>query len=471
MATLLSLPPEILQLIFRALQATTCGPRYCLTPIDNAIGLGDSKPYARWELIDPGPVNLASTCRKLRDIYYLRSTAGNLILSIPRDFVPDNKGTYFDHWMEAYVDTALEGHLKRLKLTRKGSPLSRFTLDSEWEAFEYSIRPLCQRIWNDILSTVSEVFGSELAVVVLSQGRNVKSERRELAPIPIRELERLEYPSSFYTSTTAEPVTNTIAAGLSIVETLPSVSSRTRTVSLRSGRNPAPPIPIHKPKPSDEQLQSSAPLSLHIYFGWRQHNAEALWSEALVAFSNNNLQSLYISSDPNNLHLVGHSRRPAQGRQLYTVFNSRGNPWRHLLPDLTIASDTLRDITLDCSLFWSELAYILPYLNKLQKLDLELAVLHSEPMYPFDLLSKAEAESKVAGTCLGPKAMVKEKALKKNKNRKWLNITKEQITFSALEPINIQMPDAPHSRHATIVSEVCDQLHEIRLQKSRRSDC
>jgi hypothetical protein len=98
MAPVTSLTPEILHLIFYALQSATSGPRYALTP-----PLPGDDTHARLVLSDAGPLILAATCRALRDVYMSRHVASNLVLEIPAS--PDNEGLnhqreepFFNFW-------------------------------------------------------------------------------------------------------------------------------------------------------------------------------------------------------------------------------------------------------------------------------------------------------------------------------------------------------------------------------------
>jgi hypothetical protein len=88
MSKITTLPLEILQQIFRELQSLTSGPCYLLIPpqredvdiTDHPEVLETQHPgsdfHTQWRLIDPGPIFLASTCRKLGDLYRLRRLRG-----------------------------------------------------------------------------------------------------------------------------------------------------------------------------------------------------------------------------------------------------------------------------------------------------------------------------------------------------------------------------------------------------------
>ncbi|RDW60697.1 hypothetical protein BP6252_12080 [Coleophoma cylindrospora] len=460
MTRFLDLPTEVIAHIFHAVQDITSGPHYELTLAP------DPESYARWTLQDSGPISLASTCHQMQDIYLSPAVAGNLILSLPPDFVPASRGSYMDNWVDEFLDHTLRGHLKRLKTARKGCPLRRFIFVNHWDAIDHAIRPLCRRLWKDMLEAVSEVFGDELGVVICCQGRDVK-EVMSSSPKAMKQMESLSerIGNGLADGEEAEKATSPGAD-----ESLPSTSSRTRSISLRSGRNPAPPKPTHSPIPDTTELVSSTPLSLHLYFGWKVHYADTLLSKALQAFANKNLRSISFVSDPSNMHIPGHSRPPATGKQLYLAQNRYGitNPWRHMLPDLTAASETVEEIRLDCSLFWSEIAYVLPFLHKLKKLDCELALLLSEPIYPFHLETKEEAGRRILETCFSKETKKKEKGLKKNRDRKWLAIATEHVLLPAIDPVARDCPlGATHDRFSSVHKEVCDQLRELRSERAR----
>lgn len=192
---------------------------------------------------------------------------------------------------------------------------------------------------------------------------------------------------------------------------------------------------------------------------------------ALSTFASKSLQSFYFSSDPNNFHLIGDSRRPQQGQDLFKIRNfcSIGNPWRHFLPSLSTAADTLESIILDCSFFWSELAYTLPHLYKLKKLDCELALLHTEPIFPYELESKENASRRILRACeLKDDIAEKERGLKKNKGKQWLDIKREGIVLPRIDPECKAMSQDPHSRFATVNMKDCMQVARRRIAKSRR---
>jgi hypothetical protein len=250
--------------------------------------------------------------------------------------------------------------------------------------------------------------------------------------------------------------------------------SRTRSISLRNGREAPTPPPAHPIPPTKEQLAASAPLSLHIYFGYKQYFADILMSDVLSIFANKNLKNLYFCSDPNNLYLVGRLGPPAQGHELYEIKNPyfQGNPWRFLLPSLSAVCETLEVITLDCSLFWSEIAYVIPHLHRLRILDCEMTLLHSEPIYPFPLEKMETAGMSILSTCLNSEVNLKnEMALKKNKGKKWIDIKMEGIILPAIEPLHRYMPiGTMTSSLSTVKQQVALQFMERLITRSRRKD-
>jgi hypothetical protein len=482
MSKITSLPLEVLQQIFHELQSLTSGPRYRLVPpklsdvqiTDHPEVLEtrylDSDLNARWRLIDPGPIFLASTCRKLGDLYRSSAIAGNLVLQIPAPPADDRTDTSLDFWRVKERNGNLLEKLQRMKHGYISKPLTRFILDSRWEARGFTranhITDLCREVWREILKNVVEVFGDGLRVVVCCQGQDVLEDFRQYAPKYYRDLEAMD-------KTMGSSLENTTSSDLE-KEDLRHTGSRRGSISLRNGRNvPALP-PAHPILPTKEQLSTSAPLSLHLYFGYKQHSADILMGDVLSIFVNKNLQNLYFCSDPNNLYLVGHCRRPAQGHELYKIKNPyfQGNPWRFLLPFLSAACETLEVITLDCSLFWSEIAYVIPHLHQLRTLDCEMTLLHSEPMYPFPLEVKEAAGSRILSTCLNSEVnLEKERALKKNKGKKWIDIKREGIILPAIEPLHRYMPIQPTIfRWSSVKMPVTLQFMKRLITRSRREN-
>lgn len=149
-----------------------------------------------------------------------------------------------------------------------------------------------------------------------------------------------------------------------------------------------------------------------------------------------------------------------------------GNPWRYLLPSCSAAHETLKNITLDCSLFWSEIASVLPYLHKLEKLDCGLLLLHTESMHPYELEGQEQARHRILDTFLKSEVnMAKERALKENKDKRWIQIPRERIILPKIEPCVKRMPvNQPFSRWHTVDVTVCVQFMKGLIQRSRRSD-
>lgn len=384
----------------------------------------------------------------------------NLILEFhgPIDYAKKDEYCF---WHDKQRNGNLLAHLKRLKKGLEGKRLARFMLDSKWEEKGFWKEPLYNEIWSEILRDVSEVFGDELMVVICCEGEDVQKDFRDYAPRDIRELEFFDRPLG------PQPVLN--AEDESVEET--STTPRTRT--LRHSRDPLPPINPQPVAPRQSGLSIAAPLHIHCYSGYRLVQADIRMGYALSMFANKNLKSLYFSSDPNNFSLLGHGRRPAEGHELYKMKNQffPGNPWRHLLPSLSSVCETLESITLDCSLFWSELAYCLPHLYKLKHLDCELALLHTEPMYPFQLETKEVAGNRILETCLSSENTTKkERALKKNKGKKWIQIDRTGIVLPRIEPEVRDMPMdvTMRDRFNTVDIKVCLQVIRRRIARSRR---
>ncbi|TVY28574.1 hypothetical protein LHYA1_G001922 [Lachnellula hyalina] len=460
MTSLTSLAPEILTLIYHALQRNTSGE--------------NSRAAAHWVLSDAGPLHLAATCRTLRSIYVSRHVCSNLILELPApdDSAPSpghpNSKPFYEFWtrVDQNGPRSLVQKLRNMKGAADGKPLTRFMLDSKWWAWPREEMELCMDMWMDILRDVSEVFGDELSVVVMCQGESVQQDFRGYAPRGIREMEDLSILPKGYLNIATTPVMDLdedvhIEAGSRLRTPREATDSFPR---VKGHRQPSP--------PPRADLETAAPLALHVYLGYRQHGTDVLMSYALCMFASKNLRSFHFATDANNLNLVGHGRRPAQGQELYKIKNpySYGNPWRHFLPSLSSACETLEEIVLDCSLFWSELGYALPHLKKLKKLDCEMALLHTEPMFPFELESKERAEERILKTCsLRDEIAQKERGLKKNKGKEWLDIGREGIVLPRIEPeVKTMNGSDPHSRFATVDLKVCVQVIRRRIAKSRR---
>jgi hypothetical protein len=172
---------------------------------------------------------------------------------------------------------------------------------------------------------VVDVFGDGLRVVICCQGWSVLEDFKQDAPKYYRNLEAMD-------KTLGGSLENPTSSSLEKEAPRHNPGSRTRPLSLRNGRDAPAPDPAHPILPTEKQLATSAPLSLHLYFGYKQHSADILMGDILSIFVNKNLKNLYFCSDPNNLYLVGHSRRSAQGRELYKIKNPyfRGNHTRLL---------------------------------------------------------------------------------------------------------------------------------------------
>jgi hypothetical protein len=184
-------------------------------------------------------------------------------------------------------------------------------------------------------------------------------------------------------------------------------------------------------------------------------------SRALEMFANKHLLSFCYSSDPSNFEVSGHGRRPADGRELYHTKNQFAveNPWRFFLPSITQAYRTLESITLDCALFWSEIAYCLPHLYKLKYLDCELVLMYTEPVYPIKLERKGRARGRIMDTlALKDSDIVKQKAMKKNKDKNWIDVRDVDVKMPIIEPSKNDMGTVPRSRFASVQMEVCLQV-------------
>jgi hypothetical protein len=167
--------------------------------------------------------------------------------------------------------------------------------------FPYNSRGMLKEMWSEILRDVSNVFGDELMAVVYCQGEKVLEDFWQYAPKAARELEDMSRPlrghpkgASNTETTPPAPATETNA------------SSRNR--SLRNGREIVLPMHAQPEPPPKSDLATAAPLTLHVYVGYRQHEADLLMGHALSMFANKNLTFFYFCSDPNNLNLVGHGR-------------------------------------------------------------------------------------------------------------------------------------------------------------------
>jgi hypothetical protein len=220
----------------------------------------------------------------------------------------DRTDTSLNFWRVKERNRNLLEKLKRMKNGYNAKPSTRFILDSRWEARGFTranhITDLCREVWREIPKDVVEVFGDGLRVVVCCQGHDVLDDFKQYAPKYYRDLEAMD-------KTLGGSFGNPTSSSLEKEAPRHNPGSRTRPISLRNGRDAPALFPAHPILPTKEQLATSALLSLHLYFGYRQHSADILMGDVLSIFVNKNLKNLYFCSDPNNLYLVGHSRRPA----------------------------------------------------------------------------------------------------------------------------------------------------------------
>jgi hypothetical protein len=474
MASITSMPIEILHLIFGALQNVTAGPRYVLrkpleqgNPNTSSVSNTDSKTQARWTLSDAGPLHLAASCKNFREIYFSPYIPFNLILEIanpPGTKIEADK--YYDFWHTGCGRGNLENHLRRLQKSFRGKPLTRFEFQWRWDFDHLNVYLQHMEMWTETLRDVSEVFGDELIVVICNRGMDVEKDLINHAPRRIRALEERDRSFRGRDSLLLE-----VARDSSQLEPDTQggkVTTRSRSNQLFEGTLP---LPDRKPAPRRAVISTSMPLALHVYFGHGQPTADILMSCILEMFANKNLQSFYFSSDPNNFQVHGHGRRPAEGRELYQTKNpyAVGNPWRFLLPSISQAYETLQSITLDCTLFWSEIAYCLPHLYKLKLLDCELVLMYTEPFYPFELERRERAREGVTNTlALKDADIVRQMKLKKNKDKKWLDIEIEGLQLPKIEPCKNALGTEPRSRFANVQMEVCLQVRKGRIFKGRR---
>jgi hypothetical protein len=475
MASLIAMPLEILHLIFRALQSVTAGPRYVLRKplidpwLPGGVASGPKivpENHAKWTRTDAGPLHLASSCRYLRDIYFSPYVSFNLILEIadpPGTRVEADK--YYNFWGDKLLNGDLQNHLKLLQVSFDGKPLTRFEFHSRWNFDPLNPGVQHMDMWTEILRDVSEVFGNELMVVVCAFGDDVERDLINHAPRRIRVLaERAR-------SLGGGDFEVTKSASLPV----PSVERSKVTTRSRANQLPEERPDLQYPMSNTPQLAdagASRPLALHVYCNYaRLSRADILMGRALEMFANKHLQSFYYSSDPSNFEVAGGGRRPAYGRELYQIKNqfAMGNPWRFFLPSIAQAYQTLESITLDCALFWSEIAYCLPYLHKLKYLDCELVLMYTEPMYPYKLETKGKARRRIKDTVtLKDSDIAKQKAMKKNKDKKWIDVKDDDVKLPIIEPCKNDMGMVPRSRFSSVQMEVCLQVGKARIAKGRR---
>lgn len=177
MTNLISLPPEILQLIFQALQVATLGPRYvfappCIHSKQQPEGTEDSKPdedvHARWMLSNPGPLHLASTCRMLCEVYKSQAIAGNLALEIPGPPV-----NFYDLFTAKERVGNLSEHLRATKSNFTRKSVTRLWLDVKLPSLDWQVLKHWRGMLKDILSDVCEAIGDQLGVVIITHGESV----------------------------------------------------------------------------------------------------------------------------------------------------------------------------------------------------------------------------------------------------------------------------------------------------------
>jgi hypothetical protein len=217
--------------------------------------------HAQWRLIDPGPIFLASTCRKLGDLYRSSAIAVNLVLQIPALPLDDRTETFLNFWRVKERNGNLLGNLKRMKDGHNAKPLTRFVLDSRWEASGFTranhISDLCRKVWREILKDVVDVFGRWVKSRGLLPSQDVLEDIEQYAPKYHMNLEPMD-------KTLGGSLENHTSSSLEKEAPRHNPGSRTRPISLRNGRNAPAPPPAHPTLPTKEQLATSAPLSLYI---------------------------------------------------------------------------------------------------------------------------------------------------------------------------------------------------------------
>ncbi|KAF8859860.1 hypothetical protein BDZ45DRAFT_741953 [Acephala macrosclerotiorum] len=280
MTNLISLPPEILQLIFQALQVATLGPRYvfappCIHSKQQPEGTEDSKPdedvHARWMLSNPGPLHLASTCRMLCEVYKSQAIAGNLALEIPGPPV-----NFYDLFTAKERVGNLSEHLRATKSNFTRKSVTRLWLDVKLPSLDWQVLKHWRGMLKDILS--------------------------DNAPLEIRQLEA-------WTRSMCPLATSLNSSIHENQQTVHRTRLGTHAMSLRNGRHAAPPT-SRIPLPAEQKRFAPLPLALHLYFSYGQGHADLLMGVTLSAFANQQLESLYFCSDPNNLNLTSHDRHP-----------------------------------------------------------------------------------------------------------------------------------------------------------------
>jgi hypothetical protein len=162
---------------------------------------------------------------------------------------------------------------------------------------------LCREVWREILKGVVDVFGDGLRVVICCQGWSVLEDFKQDAPKYYRNLEAMD-------KTLGGSLENPTSSSLEKEAPRHNPGSRTRPLSLRNGRDAPAPDPAHPILPTEKQLATSAPLSLHLYFGYKQHSADILMGDILSIFVNKNLKNLYFCSDQRRATSYTKSRTP-----------------------------------------------------------------------------------------------------------------------------------------------------------------
>ena len=111
------------------------------------------------------------------------------------------------------------------------------------------------------------------------------------------------------------------------------------------------------------------------------------------------------------------------------------------------------------------------YSSSLQpkSLDTELALLRTEPMYSYPLETRERAGQRILDTInCKDKGIVKQKKLKKHKDKKWSEIGEDDVILPKIEPVEKGLGGDPHSRFLTVHMKVCLQVGKGRIAKGRR---
>lgn len=432
------------------IQSTSSGPRYVFTVpsftrTTNLAQTPDQQSQSdernpRWVLTDPGPLHLAATCRELRALCLSPTVPENLVLEIPQP--PDDDGMHLSPRRGRGRNGNLRAHLYRMRMgiQGRGRRLTRCVLHSRWTPAEADpLAPLLYTtMMREILWELGVMFGDELMVMVMCMGDRAVEDFRAYAPRKVRELEDMG-----------------------------------RSIRSHEENNYA--------RRHDANLPwqwEAAPLSLHMYFGYEQYSADNVMAYAIKTFGDKNLQSLYLSSALDNVQLVGNRGRPMTGDGLSGVLDDLEprNPWTHFLPQRTSVYKTIKSITLDCAVFWSEVANVLPYLSKLERLDCELALLHppkdSLVNMPFEFEGKEQAGRSILETCLDSEVThQRQRGLDENRGREWIGIKREGIVLPAMEPVakDVAIVSERSSVCSRVDPRVSTQALDLRAERSRRA--